>query len=202
MAFRRFAAVLAVAASLAAWPAFAGPLVKEAVEYYSISGRTGAELLREMNRHGPRHGFLRRAIAQTRYAPDIRGNLVKQDGVCRMKGGRFVLNITYVYPRPSEKLPSDVARRWKAFQADNVRHEKMHGRIAREMAVRLDRVLRTFSYRDRNSHCNMAMLKLERAVDKVVREYNRKQRVFDAKEHRQGGAVEKSIVALLGKRSG
>ena len=42
--------------------------VTEKTGSYAVAGRSGAALLGAMDRRGPKHGFLTRAIAQTRYA--------------------------------------------------------------------------------------------------------------------------------------
>ena len=184
--------------ALDAGPVNAAPKIVEKVEYYEIGGKTGAELLIDMNRKGPRHGFLTRAIAQTQINSDMKGDMRHADGVCRVVGGAMTLNLTYVYPKPSTPLRGDLARRWDLFQADNVRHEKMHGRIAREMAVELDARLRGFAMKD-GPGCGRAILAWQREFKAIVARHNLRQKQFDAVEHRDGGMVEKSILILVGK---
>jgi predicted secreted Zn-dependent protease len=178
--------------------AAAAPRVVETVEYYAISGTTGVELLRDMSRRGPRQGFLTRAIAQTRYETSADGRLRHAGGVCRFEGG-VSLKITYIYPKPGNALDRDLARRWRIFQADNERHEKAHGRIARELAVELDRRLRAFAMADGPS-CWKATAALKRERETLFDLYEKKQIAFDLKEHRAGGPVDRSIEVLLGKR--
>ncbi len=190
--------VIALAAALAAPEANAAPKVVEKVEYYSISGRTGAELLRDMARRGPRQGFLTKAIAQTRYETRADGRLRHAGGVCRFEGGT-TLEVTYIYPKPGNPLDRDLERRWRIFQADNERHEKVHGRIARELAVELDRRLRAFAMKDGPS-CWKAKAAVKREREALFDLYEKKQVAFDVKEHREGGPVDRSIEVLLGLR--
>jgi predicted secreted Zn-dependent protease len=189
---------LAVAASLAlALPAVAK--VTETTRYYKITGKTGMELLRDMNRKGPRHGFLTKAIAQTQFKTDLRGDIVRQNGVCRTKNAGYSMRITYVYPQPTNKLDAALAKRWRAFQATNVEHEQMHGRLGRKLVGDMNRVLRGFKMADKQS-CRKAEAALTKQLDAIIVAYNKAQTEFDKREHRAGGPVEKSILALVGKR--
>ena len=173
--------------------------ITEKTEYYEISGKTGVELFLDMNRRGPRHGFLTKAIAQTRYETRPDGKFVHEKGVCRIKGGSVTMKITYIYPKPRGTLDRDLARRWKLFQADNIRHEQTHGRIARELASEIDGYLRGFAVKDGPS-CWKALSQFEREIQAKYAANKKKQAAFDLKEHRDGGAVDKSILAPIGKR--
>lgn len=180
--------------------AHALPKVSEKVVYYEIGGQTGRDLYAEMGRKGPRHGFMAKAIAQTQFKHQILGKMVNEGGTCRSKGGGFALQITYVYPKPARRLTGDLARRWKAFQSDNFRHEKVHGRIAKAMAIKLDRAIARFSMKDGPS-CSRAMAALKKQTGRIMAQSIVEQKAFDEREHRQGGAVERSVVELIGKGS-
>ena len=168
-------------------------------KYYDIKGKTGLELFYDMNRKGPRHGFLTKAIAQTQFKTDIKGDLVHSNGVCRTRGAEMVMQITYVYPRPVDKLDSSLARRWKKFQASNIVHEEMHGRLAKKMVADVNRAMRGFKLADGQS-CRKANAKLMKELDRIIVAYNKSQVDFDKREHRDGGPVEKSVLALVGKK--
>mgnify|MGYP001462645340 CR=1 FL=1 len=168
-------------------------------KYYDIKGKTGLELFYDMNRKGPRHGFLTKAIAQTQFKTDIKGDLVHSNGVCRTRGAEMMMQITYVYPRPVDKLDSSLARRWKRFQASNIVHEEMHGRLAKKMVADVNRAMRGFKLADGQS-CRKANAKLMKELDRIIVAYNKSQVDFDKREHRDGGPVEKSVLALVGKK--
>jgi len=168
-------------------------------KYYDIKGKTGLELFYDMNRKGPRHGFLTKAIAQTQFKTDIKGDLVYSNGVCRTRGAEMMMQITYVYPRPVDKLDSSLARRWKRFQASNIVHEEMHGRLAKKMVADVNRAMRGFKLADGQS-CRKANAKLMKELDRIIVAYNKSQVDFDKREHRDGGPVEKSVLALVGKK--
>ena len=191
-------AISAAVMAMSGVAAIAGPRIVEKTEYYEISGRTGQELLREMSRKGPRHGFMTKAVAQTRFDHRFLGDMVHSGGVCRNVGGGYSLEITYIYPRPREKLSRDLARRWKVFQADNLRHEREHGRIAKAMARKLDRLVSRFSMKDGPS-CRKAAARLSREVGVIADRALAEQLAFDEREHRMGGAAEKSFAVLLSR---
>ncbi len=181
---------------LAASDASAQARISETTKYYKINGKTGTELLWDMNRKGPRHGFLTKAIAQTQFKTKFLGGLQYSNGLCKSKGGGYVLTITYVYPQPEKPLSGVLAKRWRAFQATNVVHEKEHGRIAKKMANAVARKVRTFKAADKPG-CRKSLAALGREIDKLIAAQNAEQAAFDKREHRSHGPVEKSILALV-----
>ncbi|MCO5159863.1 MAG: DUF922 domain-containing protein [Mesorhizobium sp.] len=190
--------VILVGAALLASTAAARADVSVKTKYYDIKGKTGLELFYDMNRKGPRHGFLTKAIAQTQFKTNIKGDMVHSNGVCSTQGAAMVMQITYVYPRPVDRLDPALARRWKKFQASNVVHEEMHGKLAKKMVADVNRTMRKFRMEDSKS-CRKANAKLMKELDRIIVAYNKSQVDFDKREHRDGGPVEKSILALVGK---
>ncbi|MCB1381766.1 MAG: DUF922 domain-containing protein [Notoacmeibacter sp.] len=190
-----FALSLLLAGGLAA-PAHAGARTSIKTAYYSISGKTGMDLFRDMNRKGPRHAFMKKAMAQTQYRTTPRGKMAWSNGVCSVKGGGYTLDLTYVYPKPATRLSGRLAANWRAFMADTYRHEKVHGRMAIEMANKLDGTLRRFSMKDGRT-CGRALSRLTAQVNAIYADYKARQIAFDAAEHRQGGKVEKSVLLLV-----
>ena len=67
-------------------------------ESYLIRGRSGNQLLEEMDRRGPKHGLLTRAIAQTRYSVRWDITWAENNGGCRIETANAKLLITYTYP--------------------------------------------------------------------------------------------------------
>ena len=172
--------------------------VSETTKFYKINGKTGMELLWDMNRKGPKHGFLTKAIAQTQFKTKFLGEVKYSNGYCSSRGGGYALTITYVYPQPEKPLSGVLAKRWRAFQATNVVHEKEHGRIAKKMANAVARKVRGFKAADKPG-CRQSMAKLGREIDALIDAQNAEQAAFDKKEHRNHGPVEKSILALVKK---
>lgn len=193
--FRHLAFLLLVVLAVPAADALAAPRITTKTQYYAISGKTGVELIRQMNRKGPRHGFLRKAVAQTRYSVKSESEFVHKDGICRTHKAGARMKVTIVYPRISNTISARLKSKWAYFMKDTVRHEEAHVRIATEMVTVLDRKLRRFAMKDR-SNCRNAARRLRREVQSIYDEYGKKQKDFDAREHRKGGPVEKSFIVL------
>lgn len=177
-------------------PAIAAPRIKVKTSYYSISGSTGMDLFKDMNRKGPRHAFMKKAMAQTQYRSTPSGKVSWENGICAVKNGGYTLDLTYVYPKPDRPLSGRLAVNWNRFMADTYRHEKVHGQIAIEMASKLDATLRSFRMKDK-SNCARALNALSARINGIYDTYKKKQVAFDILEHRKGGKVEKSVLVLV-----
>ena len=190
------AAALAIAGMAA--PGHAAPRVSEKTTYYAITGKTGMELLWDMSRRGPKHGFLSKATALTTVNTTFKGDFIYQNGTCRTRNAAFVVSIVYTYPKPKTQLTGDLGRRWRSFYAELQRHEQVHGRLARQMAADVDRKLQV-SARD-TIGCKKTIARVKREIDAIRRQHDKVQKAFDVKEHRDNGPVEKSVLRLIGKR--
>ncbi|QPC88664.1 DUF922 domain-containing protein [Mesorhizobium sp. NBSH29] len=176
-------------------PANAGVKVTIKQASYEISGKSGATLLDAMDRSGPKHGFLTRAIAQTRYT--VGWNIVwAQNGKqCRVKKADALLSITYTFPQLKDRLAPDMQRRWTGFIKGVTRHEETHGRIARQMVTAADRVVSA----TRMAHdpgCRQSQALVKKKVATIYAEYEKRQVLFDKKEHSSHGNVESLVLAL------
>ncbi|HEV7255489.1 MAG TPA: DUF922 domain-containing protein [Mesorhizobium sp.] len=182
---------------LTAGGALAGVKVGVETKTYSINGRTGEELIRSMDRRGPRHGFMARAIAQTRYVVGWEFEWAMQGKTCRLGQALGTLDVTYSYPKLTGKASKDLKRRWDRFLVGVYAHEEMHGKIARDMVRAADKSLKGLAVRnDRN--CRKAAAEAKRRVEKVYAVYEARQAEFDRKEHKDGGNVENMLRGLAG----
>lgn len=187
---------LAVAAGLlTAGPSAAAAKITVTKEYYRISGKTGGALLDQMDRRGPKHGFMTRAIAQTRYSMQSGADWRYSNGVCRARDVKVRLSITYVYPRPTAPVSAELKRRWTEFMRGVVAHEEMHGQIARQMANAAQKAVAGMAIRDRRN-CPTVQRKMKRKIDAIVAEYERRQETFDDDEHRDGGRIDGLVRSL------
>lgn len=193
-----FAAGLGLAASLAlTGMAHASVTVKTKTVTYSIAGKNGEELLDAMDRRGPKHGFLTRAIAQTSYTITWAVDWREKAGGCSIANAAADLVITYNYPKVSGAMSSDLKRRWARFMAGVRKHEETHGRIARQMVKAAERSISGLSLRD-DRGCRRTQSEVKKRVAKVYAEYEARQMAFDRSEHAEGGNVE-GLVTLLGR---
>lgn len=182
---------------LPAGGALAGVEVSVETKTYSISGETGAELIRAMDRRGPRHGFTARAIAQTRYVVGWEFDWNIQGKTCRLKAATGRLDVAYSYPKLTGRVPRELKRRWDRFLVGVYAHEEMHGRIARDMVRAADKSLKGLAVRNDRT-CRKAAAEAKRRVEKVYAIYEARQAEFDREEHKAGGKVEGLLRGLAG----
>ncbi len=179
--------------------AFAGVKVSEKTRSYDIAGKSGAALLDAMDRRGPKHGFLTRAIAQTRYTVSWTIEWGETRAACRVKSIDGDLAITYTYPRVAEKLSPDMTRRWDKFLSGVRKHEKTHGDLARQMAAAVEKSVAKLTISN-DPGCRKSRSEVKRRMAAIYADYEARQIRFDAKEHREGGRVEGLIGALARRR--
>ena len=187
-----FGACVAVAGEAAA-----GVKVSEKTRSYEIAGKTGASLLAAMDRRGPKHGFLTRAIAQTRYSVSWTIEWGETRTACRVKKIDGELDIIYTYPSTGS-LPTALDRRWKRFLAGVRKHEKAHGDMARQMARTVEKSIARLSV-DNDRGCRRARAEGKRRMAAIYADYEARQIKFDTREHGDGGRVEGLIEALVGR---
>jgi predicted secreted Zn-dependent protease len=186
-----FGACVAVAGEAAA-----GVKVSETTRSYEVAGKTGAALLAVMDRRGPKHGFLTRAIAQTRYSISWTIEWGETHTACRVKSIDGKLDITYTYPE-AQDLPRGLELRWDKFLAGVKKHEKVHGDIARQMTRAVEKSVAKLSINN-DPGCRKARAEVKGRTAAIYADYEARQIKFDAREHRNGGKVEGLIEALMG----
>ena len=145
------AALLLLASSGASTAALAGPAaitVSVSRESYPIRGKTGDQLLEAMDRRGPKHGLLTRAIAQTRYSVGWDITWAANGGVCRVESANAKLLITYTYPEVAGGVPPALKSRWATFMRGVVHHEENHGKMARDMVADAERAVSKIAIRN------------------------------------------------------
>lgn len=192
--FPLIAAILAVAFS----PAEAKTRITTVEKTYTISGKTGIELLQQMNRKGPKHGFMARAMAQTWYSPKPSGTLKQSKGVCRIDKPGITMEIRYTYPKPAGRLDPAMQARWDRFLASVRKHEREHGRMATAMAGEMDQAMRSFAVKDKPG-CRRSVAMLTRDLKKIWDKWDARQDAFDRAEHKNHGPVEKIVIQLVKK---
>lgn len=192
-------ALVAIAALAVSGPASADIQVSVKKTYYKIGGKTGAALLEQMDRHGPKHGFLTRAIAQTRYSVTWEIEWAQSGATCKVRDADARLDITYSYPQPSEAVPAALQKRWNRFFAGVRKHEEIHGKIARDMVTEAAKAVEGFTNRNDRT-CSKSKREVKRRVEEIYARYEARQVAFDKTEHRDGGNVQGLVGALVGRR--
>ncbi|MDG4898002.1 MAG: DUF922 domain-containing protein [Mesorhizobium sp.] len=182
----------------AAPEALAGTKVLVTTRSYDIAGPTGAALVEAMNRKGPKHGFMTRAIADTSYVVNWKLDVHRAGGVCRLQGADGTMELTYTFPRLASPPNPGLERRWRRFLAGVHSHEQQHGRIAKAMMRATDKSIAGLKLAD-NWFCTATHREARRRIDAVYAQYEARQNAFDAREHRDGGHVDRLVNALTGK---
>jgi predicted secreted Zn-dependent protease len=196
---RSIAFVVLMVALSCAGAAHAGVKVVEKIEYYRISGDTGDALMSAMDRYGPRHGFLTRAIAQTRYSIAWSLEWAATDDRCQLERADVTLSVNYRFPSVAGSVSPQLKRRWAAFIKGVNKHERMHGRIAHDMADAAHKAAMKLRVDD-DPTCHKAKQELSRLVHEVYARYEARQQSFDALEHQPGGNVDRLVSSLTRKR--
>jgi predicted secreted Zn-dependent protease len=191
------AAIMGLAAlcALAAGPAAADVKLRTAVKAYGVRGATGGDLVDQMNRYGPRHGLLTRAIAQTKYTVSWDITWRKSATQCRVQSADAVLSIDYTYPKLEGRVSPGLERRWTRFMQGVRRHEQTHGRIAVRMVNEAQKAAMGV-VGPADAGCRTANGEIKRRVNAIYARYEAEQLGFDTREHRDRGPVEKLVEAL------
>ncbi len=188
------ASLIALAVSAPEADASVKVTVKE--QTYTIGGRTGADLLEAMDSKGPRHGFLARAIAQTKYLVTWDLAWTESRKACRVSRADARIAITYTYPKAGNDLSTEMRRRWARFLEGVRKHEEMHGRLATQMVKAAERSVEGLSIKN-DPGCRKARKEVKRRVAEIYADYEDRQARFDTREHGDGGNVEGLIRGLV-----
>lgn len=195
---RRTALAFATAACVAlpAGAALAKTEVTVKTKYYDVSGKSGVALIKAMDKKGPRHGFMTRAIAQTSYTVGWEFTWAREGKSCRLADAGGSLEMTYTYPKVGGDIDPALAKRWMRFMAGVKKHEEQHGRLAREMVATAERSLKGVRFAG-DPKCNRAQAEAKRRIATVYAKYEARQIAFDKREHSEGGNVEHLLYGLM-----
>lgn len=189
-------AILAAACVLSCGAASADIKLTVHVRSYDVAGRTGAELVEAMDGLGPRHGHATRAIAETGYTVHWKLDVTRDNGICRLRQANGTIDLTYTFPRRISPSGPALSKRWERFMAGVRQHEHTHGRIAKQMMRATDTALARLERPD-NWFCTGLRWDARRRIDAIYADYEARQNAFDAREHRDGGHVDRLVHALI-----
>jgi predicted secreted Zn-dependent protease len=172
--------------------------VRERVESYAISGRTGVELYLSIGERGPKVGAGRRAIAHTNFKLTWQRNYQRQGTACALVAARPKLIITYTLPKPAGPLPAETQRRWDIFIEGIRRHEEVHGATIREMVRRIEQTTVGFSVPD-DPGCRKIRKAIVKPLAEASKAQRRQSREFDRNEMGEGGNIQRLVRGLVGE---
>lgn len=171
--------VAALAMSLAAIPASGETIIRKSTTYFSIGGRTAADLDNEMMRRGPLSRTTgRRHPGATQIKFDGSATFIGKDGRCHIGGAKVSLSTKLMLPRWSNRRRAtrDMALLWDTLSSDIKRHEERHAEIARTHARQLEKtILALGSTRD----CPTLRAKVNRVSQDAMIAHDKDQVRFD-----------------------
>ena len=176
--------------------AHAAGSVEERVVTYPVSGRTGAELYESIGRDGPVLSNGRSTIAHTTFKLTWRRDYRPKNGGCVLAGAVPRLIITYTLPKPSGKLPPDVAASWQRFIGGILAHEKVHGDQIRAMveAIRAESI---GLFEPGDAKCKRIYGSLEPKLKALSDQRQAQSRAYDKVEMAPGGPISRLVFDLI-----
>lgn len=171
----------------------------EIVKPYAVSGATGIALYESIGAKGPSTSLGSRAIAHTTW--DLKWSRKYEpqpDGSCRLAAAKPFLTITYTLPKAG-KLTGPVAGHWKTFIDGVAAHEKVHGKMIREM---VDGIIATTIGMTvpADPKCQKIRKEIDTPLIAARDAYRAKSRDFDKVEMSEGGNVHRLILGLVNGR--
>ncbi|MEL6752303.1 MAG: DUF922 domain-containing protein [Pseudomonadota bacterium] len=180
-------------------PVWAKVNVTERTKTYTISGKNGQELSRSIVKKGLKAVNTRHAIATTQTRLRIRNvKTAIRRNRCVVTDVDVDLSLTYTYPRwvDRNKASPRIRKAWDKFYAQVVRHEEQHGRIAKDFARDVSKLVKRASGRVSRDCKDFGLTqrrKLERAASRSARRHAR----FDRREGRAFSRVRRLQRSLL-----
>lgn len=188
---------LFLALTLLALPARADIRAQVVEKTYAISGATGRALYASIGERGPRiREGASSAVAKTDFDLKWGRDYVRDGDACVLAAARPFLTVTYTLPKPAQKLPPDVAARWKTFIAAIRAHEQVHGRYIGEMAQEIYDT--TVGFRQENDPgCRKIRDAIQAPLKAAYTRYRQKNAAFEKAEMANGGPIHRLILELI-----
>lgn len=187
---------LAICVCLAGGDAHADGQVIERSETYAITGTSGGELYASIGKRGPLLGEGVRVIAHTNFKLTWSRNYQPKGSACTLVSARPKLIITYTLPRPAQKLPAALQKRWDVFIDGLQRHEKVHGDHIREMVRRIEDTTIGVSV-ENDPKCRKIREEIKKPLSEASLAQRQKSRDFDRIEMGEGGNIRRLVLDLV-----
>ena len=167
----------------------------ENVQAYPVIGKTGAELYASIGERGPKAG-IGRAIAFTNFKLTWTRKYEPQGNACVLTVARPKLIITYMLPKPAERLPAPVQKSWDTFISGVRQHERVHGDLIKDMVKKIEAVSVGLTAAD-DPQCQKIRADLTARLGELSRAQRQQSRDFDRAELSNGGNVHQLVLALV-----
>jgi predicted secreted Zn-dependent protease len=193
--YKNFAVICAALASLSiVAPASGDTIIVKKTTYFSIGGRTAADLDREMMRRGPLSKTTgRRHPGATLIRFTGTATFIGKDGRCRIGGAKVTLSTKIMLPRWSNrrKAPAQLGLIWDTLSSDIKRHEERHAEIARNHARDFEKRILALPTA---ANCAILKAKVNEISRQAMEDHDKDQKRFDRIESVN---FEKRMIRLL-----
>ncbi|MGV8935589.1 MAG: DUF922 domain-containing Zn-dependent protease [Allorhizobium sp.] len=168
----------------------------EKVEPYLVAGTSGGALYASIGARGPKVGGDVRAIAHTNFKLTWTRKYQASGNACSITTARPKLIITYTLPKPAERLPAAVAKRWTSFIDGVYAHERVHGDMIKDMVRKIESTSLGLTVAD-DPDCRKIRVELTRRLGELSQAQRAQSRDFDRVELASGGNIQQLVLALV-----
>ena len=173
---------LAALTTLVFQPARAETITSKTFAYFSVGGRTAAELDEELSKRGPmmKHSGSRHPGAtKIKWGGSV--TYVRRGERCAVGEAKVTLSTQIILPRwkNRKRATASLALIWDTLSADIKRHEERHAEIARNHARALERTLKQLRP---EADCERMQARVDRVTADAVSKHDADQARFDKSE--------------------
>ena len=162
--------------------ASADPVIVKTYSYFTIHGRTGAELERELAKRGPMlEGTGTRHPGSTRIKLGGSVNYENTSGRCRVREALVKVETRLTLPRwvDRNRAKRETVLVWDTLSSDIKRHEERHAEIARQYARKLEKALEGL---EPERTCAKLELRVNATTQSIIQKHAADQDRFDRVE--------------------
>jgi predicted secreted Zn-dependent protease len=175
-------AALATLASLVSQPTGAETITSKSFAYFSVGGRTAAELDAELSKRGPvmkQSGSRHPGATKIKWGGSV--TYVRRGSRCAVGEAEVTLSTQIILPRwkNRRKATASLALIWDTLSSDIKRHEERHAEIARSHARDLERKLKSLRP---EADCERMQARVDRTTADAVTAHDADQARFDRVE--------------------
>ena len=173
---------LAALTTLVFQPVHAETITTKTFAYFSVGGRTAAELDAELSKRGPvtkRSGSRHPGATRIKWGGSV--TYVRRGSRCAVGEAKVTLSTQIILPRwkNRKRATPSLALIWDTLSSDIKRHEERHAEIARNHARGLERTLNRLRP---EADCERMQARVDRVTADAVSKHDADQARFDRVE--------------------
>ncbi|WP_420851191.1 DUF922 domain-containing Zn-dependent protease [Rhizobium quercicola] len=181
---RKFLLVPLAALLMITEPLTAGAetVMNKSITYFSVGGRTAAELDAALSSQGPQMretGARHPGATRIKFGGTV--SYVRRGNRCAVGSARVTLNTRLILPRWKNRNAAgrDLGLVWDTLSSDIKRHEERHAEIARNHAREMEK---TFLSLPPEADCERMQARVARASEDAIVAHDKDQAAFDRRE--------------------